>query len=249
MPNVYRVPNVPLAYEYLPGQGPVVVFCPGYGSDMQGTKALALEELCRSTERAMLRFDYAGHGQSGGRFTEGTIGSWMADAAHMIGEIVPDQDILLVGSSMGGWLALLLARTLGVRVKGLLLIAPAPDFTERLIRPQLTAAQLDALAQNGVIHQPSDYGEPQALSRVLLDDGKAHLLLDDEIPITCPVHILHGMNDADVPWKMSLTLVEKLASSAVRLTYVKDGDHRLSRPEDLRLLESTLIALLGQNGA
>jgi len=249
MPNICRVPGVDLAYEFLPGTGPVVVFCPGYASDMQGSKALALEAWCREAGRAMLRFDYAGHGASGGRFIDGCIGDWTQDAAFIITRTLPEQEILLVGSSMGGWISLLLGRHLGARLRGLLLIAPAPDFTEALIRPQLSAEALAALQAHGVIYPPSDYGAPLPLTSKLLEEGVNHLLLSGPIPITCPVRILHGMRDEDVPWDLSLKLVECLESQDVRLIYVKDGDHRLSRPQDIGLLCGTLNSLFAQNGA
>ena len=248
MPNVCRVPGVKLEYEYLPGDGPVVVFCPGYASDMGGTKATALLEICQHERLAMLRFDYSGHGRSGGKFIDGTIGSWLEDAAFVISQVVPHQELLLVGSSMGGWIALLLALRLKARLRGLLLIAPAPDFTEKLIRAELTPEQLKTLKTLGVLYQPSEYGEPLPLTQLLLDEGRAHLLLDAPIEVDCPVRILHGMQDADVPWKLSLKLAEQLETPDVRLIFVKDGDHRLSRPRDLGLLGGTLRSLLLQNG-
>ncbi len=156
--------------------------------------------------------------------------------------------MVLVGSSMGGWIALLLARRWGARVKALLLIAPAPDFTEILMKPALTAAQKAALAQDGVFHQPNPYGPPTPMTARLLEDGAAHLLLGGDIPITCPVRILHGMHDNDVPWQLSLTLAERLTSTDVRLIFIKDGDHRLSREADLSLLERSLAGLLSENG-
>jgi pimeloyl-ACP methyl ester carboxylesterase len=244
MPPISRCPDVPLAYEFLPGRGPVVVFCPGYASDMTGTKALALEVACRARGQAMLRFDYAGHGQSGGDFLDGTIGDWTADAAFIIDTIVPAQPVILVGSSMGGWIALLLARDLGTRVAGLILIAPAADLTERLLRPSLSPAQMAELTEKGVLYQPSEYGAPLPWTLKFLEEGARHLLLDGKIPITCPVHILHGMRDDAVPWRLSLQIADALESEAVRVIFLKDGDHRLSRPEDLALLVSSLAVML-----
>jgi len=248
MPNLSRVPGVNLEYEYLPGAGPVVVFCPGYASDMNGTKATALLEICEHERLAMLRFDYSGHGRSGGEFIDGSIGSWLEDAAFIISQVVPQQELLIVGSSMGGWIALLLALRLKAQLCGLLLIAPAPDFTERLILPELSADQLHTIKMQGVLHRPSEYGEPLPLTWRLLEEGRAHLLLDAPIAVHCPVRILHGMQDADVPWKLSLELAEQLETPDVRLVFVKDGDHRLSRPRDLGLLGGTLRSLLLQNG-
>ncbi len=235
--------DVNLAYSFLPGAGPVVVFCPGYASDMNGTKALALEEACRARGQAMLRFDYAGHGESGGDFLEGTIGDWTADAAFIISTLVPEQDLLLVGSSMGGWIALLLGRDFGARVAGMVLIAPAADFTEALVRPSLTPALLAELREKGVLYQPSEYGAPLPWTWKFLEEGAQHLVLGAKIPIVCPVTILHGMQDDAVPWRHSLKIVEALESTAVKTIFLKDGDHRLSRPEDLALLEVAVAAL------
>ncbi len=244
MAKTYRVPDVALEYEFLEGVGPVVVFCPGFASDMGGTKAMRLWAQCQARGQAMLRFDYSGHGASGGNFTDGCIGDWAADAAHVIAAAIPGREMLLVGSSMGGWIALLLARTFSAQVAALLLIAPAPDFTELLMKPALSPAQEAALARDGVIYQPSEYGAPTPITAKLLADGAGHLLLGAPIAITCPVHILHGMKDPDVPCALSLRLTEQLQTPDVRLIYVKDGDHRLSREADLALLEQALVALL-----
>jgi pimeloyl-ACP methyl ester carboxylesterase len=242
--KTYRVPDVALEYDVLEGAGPVVVFCPGFASDMGGTKAMRLRAQCQARGQAMLRFDYSGHGASGGNFTDGCIGDWAADAAHVIAAAIPGRQMVLVGSSMGGWIALLLARTLSAQVAALLLIAPAPDFTELLMKPALSPAQVAALQSDGVIHQPSEYGAPTPITAKLLADGADHLLLGAPIPMLCPVHILHGMQDPDVPWELSLRLTKQLQTPDVRLIYVKDGDHRLSRETDLVLLEQTLGAML-----
>ena len=236
MPRIFREPDVGLEYEYLPGAAPVVVFCPGYASDMGGTKALALEEACRARGQAMLRFDYSGHGRSGGDFLDGTIGSWTADAAFVIRDVVPEQRLVLVGSSMGGWIALLLARALAPHLAGLLLIAPAADFTDELVRPSLTEEVWAELREKGVVYQPSEYGAPLPMTLKFLEEGTQHLVLGRKIPVRCPVTILHGMRDNSVPWRHSLKIAEALESEAVRILFVKDGDHRLSRAEDLALL-------------
>jgi pimeloyl-ACP methyl ester carboxylesterase len=241
----YRIPEVALAYELLEGDGPVVVFCPGYASDMGGTKAMRLWDWCEKHGRAMLRFDYAGHGQSGGKFIDGCIGDWAADAAHVVGAVLPGREILLVGSSMGGWISLLLARDLGARLAGLVLIAPAPDFTEELMKTRLSAEQMDVLRRDGAIYPPSAYGEPIPMTLKLLEDGARHLLLGGEIDVRCPVRVLHGMRDPDVPWERSLRLSDCLRSEDVRLVFVKDGDHRLSREADLALLEASVAELVG----
>jgi pimeloyl-ACP methyl ester carboxylesterase len=234
-----------LAYARLPGLGPGVVFLPGFRSDMQGSKALALRDHCAAQGRALLRFDYSGHGESAGRFEDGTIGAWAADAVDAFDALTSGPQVL-VGSSMGGWIALLLARARPERVAGLIGIAPAPDFTQALMWPAISEAQRQTIMQAGVLHLPSEYGEPTPVTRALIEDGKRHAMLDAPIPLTCPVRILQGMQDPDVPWRHALRLVEALQGNDVRLHLVKDGDHRLSRPEDLRLLEETLESLLAQ---
>ena len=245
MMYVSRLPGIRLAYEFLPGHGPVLVFCPGYASDMAGTKALALEAWCKTHGRSMLRFDYAGHGASEGLFIENGIGDWAADAAFIIDHVAAASDIVLVGSSMGGWISLLLGERLQGQLKAMVLIAPAPDFTETLMDRELTPEQRATLEQTGIVYQPSDYGAPLPFSRALIERSAAHLVMKEKIGITCPVRILHGMKDDAVPWQLSLKLVENLASTDVELVYVKEGDHRLSEPQDLALLMRTLGALLG----
>lgn len=245
MAYVSRVPGIKLAYEFLPGDGPVIVFCPGYASDMTGTKALALEAWCKNQNRSMLRFDYAGHGCSGGVFSENGISDWAQDAAFVIEHVAAAKDIILIGSSMGGWISLLLGKQLKSRLKALVLIAPAPDFTKALLEHGLTPEQRATLLQTGVVYQPSEYGAPLLFSKALIDRSSDCLVMDDQINITCPIRILHGMKDASVPWELSLKLVEKLASTDIELIYVKNGDHRLSEPQDLALLERIVASLLG----
>ena len=234
-----------LAYARLPGLGPGVVFLPGYRSDMQGSKAVALRDHCAERGRALLRFDYSGHGESAGRFEDGTIGSWAADAIATLDALTAGPQVL-VGSSMGGWIALLVAKARPERVAGLIGIAPAPDFTDALMWPAFSEAQRTTIMRDGVLHLPSQYGEPTPVTRDLIEDGKRHLLLGASIPLTCPVRILQGMADPDVPWRHALRLTEALQGGDVRLHFIKDGDHRLSRPEDLRLLGETLDSLLAQ---
>jgi pimeloyl-ACP methyl ester carboxylesterase len=244
MAETYRTPDVALAYELHPGSGPVVVFLPGFASDMGGTKAVFLRDACAASGQAMLRLDYAGHGKSGGRFIDGCIGDWTADAGHIIAAACGEADLVLVGSSMGGWIALLLALRFGARVQGMVLVAPAPDFTETLMLPALTAMQRELLERQGVIYQDSDYGDPTPITAKLLEDGANHLLLNGPVGITCPVRILHGMRDPDVPWQHSLRLLDCLDAEDVRVNFIKDGDHRLSRPGDLALLAETLAGVL-----
>ena len=196
----------------------------------------------------MLRLDYSGHGASEGEFTEGSIGGWTADAALVMAQVCGNEPVILVGSSMGGWIALLLACELGARVTKMLLVAPAPDFTAELIEPSLNDAHREALARDGFFAPPSEYGPPVPITAKLLADGRNYLLLGGPIRVACPVRILHGMADPDVPWQQSLKLIEQLASQDVQVNFIKDGDHRLSRESDLYLLRLTLAALLDEDG-
>ena len=242
-----RAGQPPLAYARLPGRAPTVVFLPGFASDMEGEKARMLASVCAVRGQAMLRFDYSGHGASGGRFEEGTIGRWRDDALAMI-DAQSDGPLVLVGSSMGGWIALLVALARPSRLAGLIGIAAAPDFTEELIWASLPFAAREALMHTGKILAPSAYGPPYPITRALIEEGRQHLLLAGPIAITSPVRLLHGQADPDVPWAISLRLAEQIAGEDVVVTLVKDGDHRLSRPADLALLRQTLFALLGENG-
>ncbi len=233
-----------IAYHFTPGKSPGVVFLTGLMSDMTGGKALSLEGFCRARGQAFLRFDYFGHGASSGAFTDGTIGGWTEDAVFVLDELT-DGPQVLVGSSMGGWIMLLAALERPRRVGGLLGIAAAPDFTEDLIRPGLTGEQKKALEHDGLVRLPSDYGEdPYTITKALLEDGRKHLLLGGEIPLEIPVRLIHGMEDADVPWRTSLRLARMLRSADVEISLVKDGGHRLSEAEDLERLCRTLEALL-----
>jgi pimeloyl-ACP methyl ester carboxylesterase len=241
-----RGDGVELAWAHLPGRAPTVVFLPGFKSDMAGSKATHLRDLCAARGQAMLRLDYSGHGESGGAFEAGSIGTWAADALAVIDALAPGP-LLLVGSSMGGWIGLLLGRAMGDRLVGLVGIAAAPDFTESLIWAGLTTAQRTAVTGQGHIDIPSDYGAPYRITRHLIEDGRRHLLLDAPIPIACPVHLLQGQRDDDVPWHTALIIAEKLVSTAVQVTLLKDGDHRLSRPSDLALLGRTVASLLGED--
>ncbi len=242
-----RGDGVELAWAHLPGRGPCVVFLPGFNSDMAGSKATALRDWCARRGRSMLRLDYSGHGASGGAFTDGAIGRWMADALVLIDRLV-EQPMLLVGSSMGGWIALLIAQRRPGRVAALVGIAAAPDFTELLLWHGLTPAEQAALLATGRREMPSQYGEPYVITSGLIEDGRDHLVLGGPIAITCPVRLLQGQRDDDVPWRHALMLAERLDSEDVEVTLVKDGDHRLSRPADLALLCRTVAALLGENG-
>ena len=196
-----------------------------------------------ATGAGFVRFDYTGCGQSGGAFEDGTIGVWLDDALAVI-DTATDGPLVLVGSSMGGWLALLAARARPARVKGLMLIAPAPDFTERLMWPEMTAAARADVTEKGVWMRPSAYDDtPTPITRTLFEDGRRHLVMDAPIAFDGPVRIVHGQADPDVPWTLSLELAERLTSKDVRTLFVKDGDHRLSTPADLALLGDVLDEL------
>ncbi|MCZ6764902.1 MAG: alpha/beta hydrolase [Alphaproteobacteria bacterium] len=233
-----------IAYQAGAGAGPAVVFCPGFNSDMAGIKATALADFCAAESRAYVRFDYFGHGLSSGDVIDGTIGRWADDAVAVIDHLT-DGPVVLVGSSMGGWIMLLAALARPERIAGLVGIAPAPDFTRRLW-DNATDDVRHTLKTEGVYRRPSQYSdEPYTFTLKLIEDGNARTLLDrPPIPIHCPVRILHGMADPDVPWALSLALVDALASKDVDVTFVKSGDHRLSTPSDIDLLTTTVGKLL-----
>jgi len=235
-----RPDGATIAYHTLAGKSPGVIFCGGFKSDMTGTKALALEAYCREEERAFVRFDYFGHGSSSGAFEDGTIGRWAEDAIAVIDDVAMGPQVL-VGSSMGGWIMLLAALARPLRIVGLVGVAPAPDFTEDLMWTEFSDTIRETLERDGVYHEPSQYSdEPYTITKRLIDEGRQHLLLKQPIPLTCPVRILHGMNDPDVPWRHSLRLVDALLSEDVTVTYVKSGDHRLSEPDDILRLTATV---------
>ena len=225
------------------GTPPGLFWLSGYKSDMKGTKAAALAHWAEQAGRACVRFDYSGHGELGGEFTEGTIGRWLADCLGVFDACCRGPQIL-IGSSMGGWLALLMVRALRARpqappasVIGLVLVAPAVDFTEELMWKRFTPAIRQELEEKGVWSRPSEYSpEPYLVTRQLIEEGRNHLLLGGMIETGCPVRILQGVEDPDVPWRHAVELVSRLASDDVVLTLVKDGDHRLSRPEDIERL-------------
>jgi pimeloyl-ACP methyl ester carboxylesterase len=243
-----RGDGVDLAWKRLGGRGPTVVFLPGFASDMEGSKATALAAVCAARGQAMLRFDYSGHGASGGTFADGSIGRWLADALAVI-DAQTQGKLALVGSSMGGWIALHAALRRAKRVKGLIGIAAAPDFTEDLIWNALPADDQARLLREGGIDRPSEYGPPLRLTRTLIEDGRRHLLLGAPIPLACPVRLLQGQRDPDVPWQTALRLAERIAGEDVRVTLIKDGDHRLSRPADLDLLAREVAAFGLEDGA
>ncbi len=242
-----RGDGVELAWVHTPGRGPCTVFLPGYMSDMQGSKALETERFCAAHGLACLRLDYSGHGTSGGAFAEGTIGRWTADALLLVDRLTQGP-LLLVGSSMGGWIMLLAALARPERVMGLIGIAAGPDFTEDLMWAAMAPHERAQLLRDGVLPVPSQYGDAYPVTAGLIEDGRGRLLLRQPIPLRCPVRLLHGQRDPDVPWETSMRLADRLASDSVQVTLIKDGDHRLSRPEDLALLRQALGAFLLQDG-
>ena len=224
-------------------RGPGLVFLGGFMSDMTGTKAMALEDNARARGQAFVRFDYLGHGASSGRFEDGTIGRWAEDAVAVL-DAVTEGPQILIGSSLGGWIMLLAALARPARVAGLVGIAAAPDFTETLMWQEFTPEIRATLERDGVYYEPSEYSEePYAITMDLIVEGRRHLLMDKPIPITCPVRLIQGAADPDVPWRLSLELMDRLDSGDVELTLVKGGGHRLSEPEDLERLTRTVAAL------
>lgn len=228
-----------LAYRFTPPQsGLTYVWLSGFKSDMTGTKVTVLETWAKQQGHGFLAFDYSGHGISDGAFEDGTISAWREDALATI-EQLTNGSLVLVGSSMGGWMALLSALALKARVAGMVLIAPAPDFTQKLMWPEFTQEQQTEIMQHGRTLRPSDYGDPYPITRALIEDGKQWALLDDRIDLTCPIRILQGMQDPDVPWAHAFLLVDALASEDVVFNLIKDGDHRLSRDQDIARLIKT----------
>ena len=242
-----RPGGVALAYHRVQAAdaaaGPGVMFLTGYLSDMSGSKALHLQQHCQSRGQAFVRFDYRGHGRSGGRFEEATIGAWRDDAIAVLDTLTEGPQIL-VGSSMGGWIAVLAALARPDRVAGLATIAAAVDMTADMIRPQLDGRDRAALRRDGRLERPSPYGDaPFVVTWTLMEEAERHLLLHGPIGLACPARLLHGMRDPDVPWHQSVRLMERLAAEDVRLVLIKDGGHRLSDPEHLALLTGALDEL------
>jgi pimeloyl-ACP methyl ester carboxylesterase len=222
------------------GGEPGLFWLGGFNSDMRGTKALALDAWAAEHGRACIRFDYSGHGESGGAFIDGTIGRWLEEAVAVFEQFCRGPQVV-IGSSMGGWMALLLARALAAReakqatVAGLVLIAPAPDFTEQLMWNAFSDEVREEIGTKGVWMRPSEYGDgaPYPITRALIEEGRNHLLLGSAIEVGCPVRILQGAQDPDVPWQHAFALAHRLPAEDVVLTMIQDGDHRLSRPQDI----------------
>jgi len=220
------------------GGSPGLFWLGGFKSDMQGTKALALDAWAGQRNRACVRFDYSGHGESSGDFASGTIGRWLEESSAVFEQFCAGPQVV-IGSSMGGWMALLLAREMvrrqatHVSLAGLVLIAPAPDFTEELMWKGFSPQVRQEIETRGVWLRPSEYGDPYPITRHLIEEGRKHLLLGRAIEVGCPVRILQGAQDPDVPWRHALTLAHRLPADDVVLTMIQDGDHRLSRPQDI----------------
>ncbi|MFY0691949.1 MAG: alpha/beta hydrolase [Paracoccaceae bacterium] len=234
-----------IAYHKTEGAGPGVVFLGGFKSDMEGTKALHLEAWARAQGRAFLRFDYSGHGQSSGTFTEGAIGDWAEDAEAAIAGLT-DGPQILVGSSMGGWISLLMSKRIPERIAGLVTIAAAPDFTEDSMWAGFSEAQKAELASEGQVALPSDYGEPYIITRRLIEDGRNHLVLREALELPFPVRFLQGTDDADVEMSVALRLLEHAQGPDMRLVLQKRADHRFSEPEELDIIENAVKNILGR---
>ena len=232
------------------GSAPGLLWLGGFNSDMKGTKALALDAWAAEHGRACVRFDYSGHGESGGKFIDGTIGRWFEESLAVFEQFCRGPQVV-IGSSMGGWMALLLAReaakrSQGASMAGLVLIAPAPDFTEELMWKGFSPAIRQEIESKGVWMRPSEYGDgsPYPITRALIEDGRHHLLLGGSIEVGCPVRILQGAKDPDVPWRHAFSLAQRLPADDVVLTMIQDGDHRLSRPQDI----ARIIAAVAEIG-
>lgn len=238
-------PGVSLAFHRFDGASktlPGVVFMHGFMSDMTGGKAIFLEDRCRHRNQSFVRFDCTGHGQSSGKFEDGTIGSWLQDALDIIDRQTQGPQIF-VGSSMGGWIALLAALARPDRLAGVMGIAPAPDFTEDVYNHEFKEEERRHLATKGIVYRDNPYGAPYPLTRELFRDGKNHIILNRPIAIRCPVRLVQGKMDEVVPWEKSERIREKLLSNDVKIVYIDNGDHRLSNPSDLQTLDDTLVEL------
>ncbi len=231
-----------LAWRKIEGAGPTVVWLGGFKSDMAGSKAQTLADWAMANGRAYVRFDYLGHGESSGDFVKGTISRWREDALAVIDQLTAGP-LVLVGSSMGGWLACLVAAVRAERIAGMVLVAPAADFTEKLMVPEMTAADWLAMDRDGVWMRPSDYGDPYPIARELIEDGARWSILPGPVPVEAPVRILQGGVDPDVPWRHALALAQALKTEDLVFSLIKDGDHRLSRPQDLQRLVAAVAEL------
>ncbi len=225
-----------------------VLFCGGFKSNMEGSKALALDNICQHHKVDFTRFDYSGHGKSEGSFVSGNIDSWLSDTLAVVDSLESPQQLILVGSSMGAWIATLAALKRPGKVVGLVTIAAAPDFTERLLLPALSESQMSLLRNNQPVLMPSDYddGSPYPITDQLIENSRQHCVLDKPVTLNIPVRMLHGTEDPDVPKDFSVALMNAITSDDVQLTLIKHGNHRLSSPDQLATLEHTLLKLIDQ---
>lgn len=247
--TIATVDGAEIAYRHLPGAGPGVVFCCGFHSDMGGNKATRLHEFAVRTGRQYTRFDYQGHGASSGAFRDGTIGTWFSDALAVLDGVTEGPQVI-VGSSMGGWMAMLLARARPEKVAALLLIAPAPDFPEKLMLPSMPQEARDTLYRDGIWDRPSEYAdEDYPITLNLIEESRAHNLLDGPLlPFDGPVRIIHGAADEVVPLDHVLRIPDVIRSTNVVTEVVKNGDHRLSTEADLKRMEDRLAEILAAVG-
>lgn len=232
-----------VAYGHLPGSGPGIMFCGGFNSDMQGNKVLALEKACAEAGRQFTRFDYRGHGISSGRLEDFAITDWLADTELVFKELALGP-VIIVGSSMGAWIASLMIKKHPQWFRGFVSVAGAPDFTEQLMLPQLAEELKTRLSAGETVHVPTEYDDRgYPIKQRLLDDGRNHLVLTEKLGVSCPVCLLHGMEDKTVPWQHAVKFLEMLDGDHVRLQLIKRGDHRLSEPDQLRLLIEEVFAM------
>ena len=232
-----------LAYSFIRGTGPTVIFLGGFKSDMEGSKAIFLEKWAKKRNRSFLRFDYSGHGQSSGDFLNLGIGDWCNDAKQIIG-LTENNGIILVGSSMGGWIALLLSRELGSRLKGLITIAAAPDFTEESMWKNFTKEQKKEVLNKGVLYLPSEYGEPYPITRYLIENGRQNLVLCEPLELTCPVRLMQGTEDTAVTRETALKLFDHINADDLSLFFKRGADHSFSDQGCLEILEKNLEGIL-----
>lgn len=248
MKHLTRPDGTRLAYRHRDGNTPAFVYLHGFGGDMDGVKASFVADEAERRGHAFLRFDFSGHGASGGRFEDGTVSQWRDEALLMIDRLV-DGPMILVGASMGGWIAMLLALLLPARVVGVIGLAAAPDFTERRVWETLSASHRRALLRDGHTVVPDRAGRDFHISRRLIEDGRRNALMGDRIDITCPVRLIQGQRDPEVPWDLAGQIASLIRSENVLVALIKDGDHQLSRPSDLRILFGMIADLLAENGA
>jgi len=232
-----------IAYHKTEGNLPSIVFLGGFKSDMEGSKATFLENWAKNKGYSYLRFDYSGHGQSSGKFIDGCIGNWLQDAEEVIKNLT-EGSLVLIGSSMGGWISLLLARKIAEKIVGLLTIAAAPDFTQDSMWQNFSKQQREEIETKGITLLPSDYGEPYPITKRLIEEGKDHLIFRVPMKLNFPVRLLQGSLDTSVTRMTALKLFDHLESTNLHLTFIKDGDHSLSTPNCLEIIKTELVHLL-----